>query len=474
MVQVYTAKPAEPVTLDLQYPTRFKYMTLPLYLPDFFAALMAEEKIGLKKAFEGDFSDVGKFTILTEKYLEDDRVLLREMVPKFMISLEMEKTKELILDAQKEKIKRNLDYLHQKLDIYPGQFYEIQIRHDENRLSNLSISSLKEEAHSIFNEVICNVLQENEESGNRTNENYLYVFYLTILYEKFQSDAVLGRKYRIAPKAESKLYKYYKSLDVDLKEVDRQFAKYDLLSISGTEQIISGLPNRIFDNKRNSQFLIDIPEILLAMFAALLDSKAIRNISFLVECEVVFQTSDKYFFLLENERTKSPVFLADFLNDARDGQVMRDVIKKPDTPNTFPPHVLAGRFYDKHNDSAWYFIDNRNIYFEEISSEPEVLNDCVVTQLIHAEYFIRNEKILLSHIDHEYIFYSYDEFDRRVSDFSQKGSGRKRIKTFKIDDSEIPLVEEGDVLVLNTLLEYLFKKPYLFNGFLREITREDQ
>ncbi|MBV0882139.1 hypothetical protein KTQ42_22950 [Noviherbaspirillum sp. L7-7A] len=447
-------------------------MTLPPYLVEFFRSLNAEENISLKKTFEGDFSDVGKFTILAEKYLENNETLLGEIIPEFITTLETEEIKASILEAQKEKITTRLDCLYKDLENTPGSFYEIQIQNDENRILELSMSLLKEEAHSIFDEVVSSVLQANKKSSNQTKANYVCTYYLAILYKKFKSDVIKAEKYSPAQKTESKLFRYYKSLDVDLKETDRQFAKYDLLSISSSEQIISGLPNRIFDNKNNSQFLIDIPEAILDIFAFLLKSEAIKNISFLVECEVVFQTSMQYFILLGNEKPKCPVFLVDFLNDVRDGQAIREVVKKADTPNIFPPHVLAGRFYDTNNDSAWYFIDSRNIYFEEISSDPEVFDDCVVTQLIHIEYFIRSDQMLLAHIDHEYIFYSYDEFDKRLKDFSQKGSARKRIKTFKIDNSEIPIIAEGDVLVLNTILEYLFKKPYLFNGFVREITKK--
>lgn len=448
-------------------------MTLQPYLLDFFSSLKAEENATLKKTFEGDFSDVGKFTILTEKYLENNEALLGKIIPKFITTLAMEENKDSILDAQKEKIKTELDNLYKELESTSSSFHEKQISYLEDKLSKLSTSSLEEEAHSIFDALVLGILQTNKKSSNQTKVNYFYVSCLTILYEKFKSDISNSEKYSAARKTESKLYKYYKSLDIDLKDGDRQFAKYDLLSISGSEQIISGLPSRIFDKKNNSQFLIDTPEVLLDIFASLLKSEAIKSISFLVECEVVFQTSQQYFILLGNEQPKSPVFLLNFLSDVRDCQATRNVVKEADSKNTFPPHVLAGRFYDKNNDSAWYFIDDRNIYFEEIQNDPEVLDDCVVTQLIHVEYFVRNGEILLSHIDHEYIFYSYDEFDKRLEDFSQKGSARKRIKTFKIDNSEIPLIIECSTLVLNTILEYIFKKPYLFNGFVREITGMD-
>lgn len=440
------------------------------YLLDFFRSLKEEENNSLKKTFEGDFSKLGSFSILTEKYLENNEYLFNEIIPKFVVDLcAGSGINDTILEAQKEATKSEIDVLYKNLEEFPGGFYENQISHHENKLSKLSMTSLEMEANSIFDEVVSINLPVNQKSAYQTKGNYFYVFCLKIIFDRFKFEISNSEKYSVPTKTESKIYKYYKSFDVDLKESDRQFLKYGLLSIDKPEQIISGLPNRIFDKENNSQFLIDISQIILGVFAHLMSSKAIKSISFLVECEVVFQTAEKYFILLGNEQPKLPLFLADFLSDTRDHQATKEVFKEDDDKNTFPPHQAAGRFFDRNNDSAWYFIDQNEIYFEEVLGSPEVLDDCVATQLIHIEYIIRDSEILLSHLDHEYIFYSYDEFDKRQSDFTQKGSARKRIKTFKIDNSEIPLIAEGNVLVLNTILEHTFKKPYLFNGFFREI-----
>lgn len=441
------------------------------YLAAFFSALQEEENTILKKTFEGDFSEIGKSPILTEKYLENNKVLFSEIIPEFITNLKTEEMKNLILDAQKEKIEIELDYQYKELNNSSISFYGPQITRNENLLSKLSISSIEEEANSIFDELISGRLQKNKEPTNQTKINYFYISCLKILYEKFKSNISISKKYSTTQKTENKLYKYYKSLNIDLKENDKQFAKYDLLSISSPDQIISGLPNRIFDKEHQSQFLVDISPVLLNIFIYLMKSEALKNISFLVGCEVVFQTSQQLFLFLGNEQPESPVRLSDFLNDDRDYHASREVAKEADAKNTCPPQVLAGRFYDEKDDSAWYFIDNRNIYFEEIPNTPELLADCAVTQLIHIEYFVCNGQMFFSHIDHEYIFYSYAEFDKRLKDFSQKGGARKRIKTFKIDDSKIPLIIEDDILVLNTILEYTFTKPYLFNGFVREITQ---
>lgn len=442
-------------------------MHLPTFIFEFFISLNNQENKSLKRIFEGNFSDIKRFTVLTQKFVENDETLIKKILPDFVEYLKDKAHQNFLLSIKKENIKKELNVLYQNLEKYPGPFYERLIEHKEKELSILSISSLKHASSSIFDEF----LSENENirinQNTLTSDNYFYTNALDILYKKFNSDRAANKKYKKANK--DNLYKYYKSLDINLKETDPQFNKYDLLSINSSDEIISGLPSRVFDKKNNVQFMIDIPEHLLNIFKSLIDASVIKNISFLVNSEVIFETNEQYFILLGNHQSEKPITLTDFLNDNRDSSVTKHIIKEPESRDVFPAYISAGRFVE-NNDSAWYFIDNSNICLEEIVNDVKMLDDCVVTQLIHIMYYTASNKIYLSHIDHEYIFYSYDEFDKRQKNFYQKGSARKRIKTFKIDNSDIPLITSENILLLNTILECYFIKPYLLNSFIRDIT----
>ncbi|WP_426758908.1 hypothetical protein, partial [Pseudomonas aeruginosa] len=104
--------------------------------------------------------------------------------------------------------------------------------------------------------------------------------------------------------------------------------------------------------------------------------------------------------------------------------------------------------------------------FEEIAHIPELLPDCAVTRMIHLEYFVEDGRYYVSHIDHELIFYTLEEFDLRANDPYQKGNARKRLKTFKIDRSAIPFMLDDGSLFVHTLIDVYFDKPYLLMGFL--------
>ena len=74
-----------------------------------------------------------------------------------------------------------------------------------------------------------------------------------------------------------------------------------------------------------------------------------------------------------------------------------------------------------------------------------VEEDAIVTQMIHMQI----EGIFITHLDHEYIFYDLDEYEKRLTNYRIKGQAQKRIKTFKIDRSRIPLDYSCNILRIN-------------------------
>ena len=88
-----------------------------------------------------------------------------------------------------------------------------------------------------------------------------------------------------------------------------------------------------------------------------------------------------------------------------------------------------------YEDTLWVIKDSQNITFEELCNDFHTFEDTIVTQMIHLEY----DNDCITHIDHEYIFYSIEEYGQRIRNPHTKGEARKRVKTFKIDKSSIPM-----------------------------------
>jgi len=340
-------------------------MHLPEFIIEFFISLNDLENESLKRTFEGDFSHAGGFTAICQKFVENDEALINQVLPVFKDYLKNEDNQRSLLSAKKESLNSELGILYQKIEKQPGKCYEYQIEHKKNELSILSMSSLRASAFLIFDEILSEIEAVKDNPDTLTQENYFYSSVLNILYKKFNHDRANENKYKKTNKEDNKLYKYYKSIDISLNDKDRQFYKYHLLSIHSSDQLVIGLPSRIFDKENNVQFLLDIPEYLLSIFRTLMDSSEIKQISFLVESEVIFETSEHYFVLFGNQSPEEPVTLENFCNDIRDNSVTRHIIKSPEKMDVFPAYISAGRFMEK-NDSAWYFIDNSNIYPESV------------------------------------------------------------------------------------------------------------
>ena len=107
----------------------------------------------------------------------------------------------------------------------------------------------------------------------------------------------------------------------------------------------------------------------------------------------------------------------------------------------------TSRLYSKEYENCmWVTIDPQNITFEELCENFEVYNDMVVTQVVHLQYEIEGECAFITHLDHEYVFYTIDEYENGMSNAAQKGTAKTRMKSFKIDNSRIPFDYRCEVL----------------------------
>lgn len=59
---------------------------------------------------------------------------------------------------------------------------------------------------------------------------------------------------------------------------------------------------------------------------------------------------------------------------------------------------------------------------------------------------IRDGIAYITHMDHEYIFYDVREYEKRLVDVTQKGTAKARMKSFKIDDAEIPFTAQCNIV----------------------------
>ncbi|MCX7554402.1 hypothetical protein OS175_10960 [Marinicella sp. S1101] len=232
--------------------------------------------------------------------------------------------------------------------------------------------------------------------------------------------------------------KHFKERNATL--VEGQFSKYKLVEIDDNVQIVKGATARIHDIISDTTiFLCGVEDYLLDYLSEL------KNINLSLKPSSLYFVNGKFdkSFIIEH------LEIGEYFD-----------VKNLDKE-------LITKLYDNQYDNLWVNIDGSNITFEEILQDASTFNNMYISQVIHAEYVSNCKGLFVTHIDHEFIFYTAEEFKRRQSDVCQKGQAQKRIKTFKIDNSEIPITDSDNILFL--ILKIKFENQMLLEEYFNKV-----
>ena len=115
-------------------------------------------------------------------------------------------------------------------------------------------------------------------------------------------------------------------------------------------------------------------------------------------------------------------------------------------------------YSEQYEDSLWIIHDGNDLIFEELCEDMHIENNAILTQMIHMQI----DGNCITHLDHEYIFYDLDEYEKRLSNYRIKGQAQKRIKTFKIDHSRIPLNYPCNILRIDESGREKIVVPFIY------------
>jgi len=282
----------------------------------------------------------------------------------------------------------------------------------------------------------------NGESGETyILDNYKHYYIGSLLYENYK--ILIGKQNVLDHKYSSLVHYEYKNIGIDLFDIDAQFSKYKLLSINDNIQIINDKDSQtICDNRIGKYFWISIPRKLLFSIEDLIDKKFIKDISFRVD--YVSESIP----IMEEMEFGSPL-----------------KIKIESLPE-------LSKFYSKDNyeDKLWvrHDKDKKSITFEEHLEDFEVIEENIITQVVHLEYFSNGDGYFISHLDHEFIVYTLEQYQERLCQPDVKGY--KKVKTFKIDNSKIPFYyKNNDEYFLYQVLGSYLKDTDLITEYFEEI-----
>lgn len=195
-----------------------------------------------------------------------------------------------------------------------------------------------------------------------------------------------------------------------------QFKSYGLVPIDQHRMIIPIAPPRIYDSSINKTLLTkNIPLHLLEKLSDMKTNGVITDLAVRLMNEPGYEGRRCSEYIQEALERGEQFVLANL--------------------GTFSVSRL---YSDSYDDCLWVVIDPQNITFEELCEDYEFENDMIITQVVHLEYITSEDGAFITHLDHEYIFYTFEQYDERLHNPSQKGEAKTRIKSFKIDNSRIP------------------------------------
>ncbi len=271
--------------------------------------------------------------------------------------------------------------------------------------------------------------------------NYKYYYIGNILYGEY-----CKKKARIEFVNQdfvSHVISEYQKVGVDIQKEDLQFEKYKLISLNNHFRMNNNKDSQtIVDSRIEKHFWIEVPRKLLFSIEQLINEKLISNIAFRIDHITEF----------------IPV-----MEEMEFGSSLKiNVINLPE----------LSKFYsvEQYDDNLWISHDKskQSLTFEEHLNDFELVNDDVITQVVHLEYKMLNGRCFINHIDHEFIVYTFEQYSERIDNPNIKGY--KKIKTFKIDKAIIPFNYKynGEYFLLQVLDAY-FKNKELLNEYFAQI-----
>ncbi len=79
-----------------------------------------------------------------------------------------------------------------------------------------------------------------------------------------------------------------------------------------------------------------------------------------------------------------------------------------------------------YNDNMWIQVLDNDIIFEEMLNNEFKQDNNIITNAVHIVFYKKDNDYFISHMDHEFIFYSVEEYEERKKQYNQKGIKKTR------------------------------------------------
>lgn len=336
-------------------------------------------------------NSITHFDAVTEFYIKKD--------PKLMNFIEKHYTDneiiELVLPIKKTLLSKSKNKLQDPINLIYQKNCIDEIALLESGKLNTWINNYFK---SCFNNNPLLSVEENHIRG------FCYIYYG---FENYSNH--LNSKYNNDTNNLKEIYK-------NIYQKDSQLYKYGLIEIDYKCELLDTVPPKIYDSKIDrTLYYANIPNELVEFF----------------------KKYHSYFkkFLVRCSNSKNKIIL---------GKDTTSIIMEGiEYGNTFSTSNITSipvtkLYSENYNDCLWIKSDTSNITFEELCNTEEKFDDSIITQVIHLQYTNNNGNLIITHLDHEFVFYTKDEYLLRRKNANIKGNNLPRLKSFKVDSANIP------------------------------------
>lgn len=305
-------------------------------------------------------------------------------------------------DALTDEIKINIRY---HISLY-------NVKEEQDIMDKMHIKSCEKSYRELQFYCIDDWIDRNcrwikEETAEITYQEERVLLYLHYAFQNFNNQ----RKHRYCSDIDQIEEAYHNILNKQ-----SQFYKYGLLPIDEDRELLAVEPPRIYDKCINRTFFTkNIPLNLLQQISRMISDGVIGEFS----------------VRLMNEPGYEGRMYSEYIAEALERGKLFDLA---DLGN----YQVSKLYSENYEDCMWINIDPENITFEELCEDFNTYDDMIVTQVIHLQYECSENACYITHLDHEYIFYMFDEYEKRMKNVHQKGTAKTRMKSFKIDNAKIP------------------------------------
>lgn len=204
---------------------------------------------------------------------------------------------------------------------------------------------------------------------------------------------------------------------------EEQYSKYSLFTLDAQRDFLAIGPPRIYDKIIDKTIILhNVPKELAETLDTLHRNKLIGQLSFRLSNWDIRNGRNEMVGIMEEIEFGKVFHLAELGNP------------------------IVSKLYSKnYNNCLFVNVDSLNITFEEMCDDFTIYNNQIVTQVVHLEYRQSGTQWIITHIDHEYIFYTEDEYIKRTVDYTVKGTASPRMKSFKADRCEIPFTYQCSI-----------------------------